>query len=109
MATTDAFITTSRDSARSIDRVEFSGPKNENVVVRLVDGTAFGIKDIVESSADLRQNCGHVQCQQHCLQICRFWKHHSWLPHREKQYMQMLVLEAAEKQKKGCECSYMKN
>lgn len=32
----------------------YTGPKSENVVVKLVDGTTFGIKDIIESSTDPR-------------------------------------------------------
>ena len=54
MVTTDEFGIILRDSPRSIEVVEFSGPKSETVTVRLVDGTAFGIKDVVESSTDPR-------------------------------------------------------
>lgn len=54
MITPEEFNTILRDSARSIDVVEFSGPRSENIRVKLVDGTSFGIKDIVESSTDPR-------------------------------------------------------
>lgn len=54
MATVDEFTTVVRDSPLSIKVVEFSGPKSETVVVKLLDGTVFGIKDIVESSIDPR-------------------------------------------------------
>jgi hypothetical protein len=54
MVTTEEFETIVRDSQRSIKIVEFTGPKSETVTVRLVDGTAFGIKDVIESSTDPR-------------------------------------------------------
>lgn len=54
MVTVDEFDIILRDSPRSIRIVEFSGPKSENIAVKLVDGTTFGIKDIVESSTDPR-------------------------------------------------------
>ena len=54
MLTLDEFLIILRDSARSIQRVEFSGPKAETVRVRLIDGTVFGIKDIIESPTDPR-------------------------------------------------------
>lgn len=54
MATAEEFNTVVRDSPLSIKVVEFSGPKSETVVVKLLDGTVFGIKDVVESSIDPR-------------------------------------------------------
>ncbi|GKZ00433.1 hypothetical protein MPSEU_000995900 [Mayamaea pseudoterrestris] len=52
MLTTDEFMLVLRDSSRSIAQVEiFNGAR---VVVRLLDGTAFGINDVVESSTDPR-------------------------------------------------------
>ena len=54
MITTDEFTIILRDSARSIVRVEFAGPKNDQVQVLLLDGTRFGLKDVVESSTDPR-------------------------------------------------------
>lgn len=52
--TTDEFLIILRDSAKSIQRVEFSGPKAETVRVKLIDGTQFGLSDVVESSTDPR-------------------------------------------------------
>ena len=49
MVTVDEFAIILRDSPLSVSVVEFSGPQSENVVVKLVDGTTFGIKDIVEA------------------------------------------------------------
>jgi len=54
MATFDEFGILLKDSPSSVDVVEFSGPKGETIVVKLVDGTQFGIKDIVESAVDPR-------------------------------------------------------
>lgn len=41
-------------SARSIEYVDFTGPKGDNVVVKLLDGTLFTLSDIVESPVDPR-------------------------------------------------------
>jgi len=54
MASVDEFGILLKDSPSSVDVVEFSGPKGETIVVKLVDGTQFGIKDIVESAVDPR-------------------------------------------------------
>jgi len=54
MASFDEFNTVLRDSPLSIQVVEFSGPKSETVIVKLVDGTVFGLKDIIESPSDPR-------------------------------------------------------
>jgi len=54
MASVEEFNSILRDSPFSIDVVEFSGPRSETVVVKLVDGTVFGIKDIIESPSDPR-------------------------------------------------------
>eukprot|EP00339_Tiarina_fusa_P019251 CAMPEP_0116997984 /NCGR_PEP_ID=MMETSP0472-20121206/1222_1 /TAXON_ID=693140 ORGANISM="Tiarina fusus, Strain LIS" /NCGR_SAMPLE_ID=MMETSP0472 /ASSEMBLY_ACC=CAM_ASM_000603 /LENGTH=202 /DNA_ID=CAMNT_0004697015 /DNA_START=43 /DNA_END=651 /DNA_ORIENTATION=+ len=54
MVTKDEFDIILRDSPLSIQIVEFSGPKSETITVRLVDGSAFGIKDIIESATDPR-------------------------------------------------------
>jgi hypothetical protein len=47
MVTADEFNIIMRDSARGITRRVFR-PKSDTVIVRLVDGTAFGIKDVIE-------------------------------------------------------------
>jgi len=54
MASFDEFGILLKDSPSSVDVVEFSGPKGETIIVKLVDGTQFGIKDIVESPVDPR-------------------------------------------------------
>lgn len=54
MASVEEFASILRDSPLSVDVVEFSGPRSETVVVKLVDGTVFGIKDIIESPSDPR-------------------------------------------------------
>ena len=54
MASIDEFNTILTDSPLSVRVVEFSGPRSDNVVVKLVDGTVFGLKDIIESSTDPR-------------------------------------------------------
>lgn len=54
MLTTKEFLIILRDSAKSIQRVEFSGPKAETVRVKLIDGTSFGISDVIESPTDPR-------------------------------------------------------
>jgi hypothetical protein len=54
MVTVDELGIILRDSPYSVKIVEFSGPKAETITVKLVDGTSFGLKDIVESSTDPR-------------------------------------------------------
>jgi hypothetical protein len=102
MVTTAEFITISRDSARSIDRVEFSGPQSANVVVRLVDGTAFGIRDVVESATDPRSPLKIAAlCKANNISY-RFVDLEAYLaatPRKKKVYANARVLEAAEKQK----------
>lgn len=43
-----------QNSVSSIEVVEFAGPKSDIVTVKLVDGTAFGLSDVIESSTDPR-------------------------------------------------------
>mmetsp|Transcript_19329 Transcript_19329/g.53888 ORF Transcript_19329/g.53888 Transcript_19329/m.53888 type:complete len:250 (+) Transcript_19329:212-961(+) len=54
MASVDEFDSILRDSPLSVQIVEFSGPRSESVTVKLVDGTVFGIKGIIESPTDPR-------------------------------------------------------
>lgn len=54
LVTAPEFYSIANDSANSIAVVEFSGPKSETIRVKLLDGTIFGIKGIVESSTDPR-------------------------------------------------------
>ena len=48
------FETILKTSAKSVQLVEFSGPKSENAVVTLIDSTKFIITDLFESSTDPR-------------------------------------------------------
>lgn len=43
-----------KDSAKSVSLVEFSGAKNDQALVTLIDGTQFKIIDLYESSTDPR-------------------------------------------------------
>lgn len=102
MVSTEEFTTITRDSSRSIERVEFSGPKSENVVVRLVDGTAFGIRDVVESSTDPRSPlkiaalCNANQIPYKFVDLEAVL---AATPRKKKVYANSRVLEAAERQK----------
>lgn len=51
---TSEFETILKNSYRSVRSVEFAGPRLEKATVRLIDGTTFGINDLVESSTDPR-------------------------------------------------------
>lgn len=48
------FETILKDSAKSISLVELSGPKNDQAMVTLIDGTQFKIIDLYESATDPR-------------------------------------------------------
>lgn len=52
MITTDEFFIVLRDSARSVARVDIFN--DARVTVQLLDGTDFGVSDVVESSTDPR-------------------------------------------------------
>lgn len=52
--TTEEFQKILKDSYRSIQLVEFSGPKSETCKVKLIDGTTFYISDLIESPVDPR-------------------------------------------------------
>lgn len=54
MVTTEEFESIIRDSSKSIQMVEFAGTNGEVVTVRLLDGTTFGLSDVVESPVDPR-------------------------------------------------------
>jgi hypothetical protein len=103
MVTTEEFTSIVRDSARSINVVEFSGPKSETVLVRLVDGTAFGIKDVVESPIDPRSPLKIAAvCNANNIAY-KFVDIESLLASsstgKKKNYANTRVLEAAEKNK----------
>jgi hypothetical protein len=102
MVSTEEFSTIIRDSARSIEMVEFSGPKSETVVVVLVDGTNFRINDVIESPTDPRSPLKIAAiCKANQIPY-RFLNIESMLnatPRKKKMYTNARVLEAAEKQK----------
>jgi hypothetical protein len=102
MVTPDEFNIILRDSSRGITRVEFSGPKSEVITVRLVDGTSFGIKDVVESSTDPRSPLKiSAACRENRV-LTRFVDIESILattPRKKKMYMNTRVAEAAVKEK----------
>jgi hypothetical protein len=102
MVSTDEFNTILRDSARSIDVVEFSGPKSETVTVVLVDGTTFGINDIIESSTDPRSPLKIAAMCKANLVPYKFVNIEAVLnatPRKKKMYTNARVLEAAEKER----------
>mmetsp|Transcript_16554 Transcript_16554/g.21661 ORF Transcript_16554/g.21661 Transcript_16554/m.21661 type:complete len:213 (+) Transcript_16554:109-747(+) len=102
MVTTDEFSTLLKDSAQAVQVVEFSGPKSETIIVRLVDGTSFGIKDIVESSVDPRSPlkiaaiCRENRVKTKFLVLAAALEN---APKRKVLYTNERVLEAAEKEK----------
>jgi hypothetical protein len=102
MVSTEEFNTIIRDSARSIDVVEFSGPKSETVKVILVDGTTFGINDVIESSTDPRSPlkvaamCKANQIPYKFVNIEAVLNASS---RKKKVYTNARVLEAAKKEK----------
>lgn len=102
MVTTDEFLIILRDSSRSIQVVEFSGPKSETVMVKLVDGTVFGIKDVVESPTDPRSPLRiAAYCRENQVPT-RFLTIEAALasaPRRKKVYTNQRVAEANEKEK----------
>lgn len=102
MVTTDEFNVILRDSARSIDVVEFSGGKSENVVVKLVDGTSFGIKDVIESPTDPRSPLKiSAACRENKVPT-RFLDLEAMLasaPKKKKAYTNPRVQEAERKEK----------
>ena len=101
MVTADELGIIMRDSPMSIKVVEFSGPKSETVTVRLVDGTAFGVKDIVESSTDPRSPLKvAANCRENRVQS-KFVDYESVLatsPKKKKLYTNERVQLAAEKE-----------
>jgi hypothetical protein len=101
MITTDEFGMIIRDSPLSIQVVEFSGPKSETVIVRLVDGSSFGLKDIIESSTDPRSPLKVVaECREGNIQT-KFINYESILanaPKKKKMYTNERVQIAYEKE-----------
>lgn len=101
MVTSDEFDIILRDSARSIEQVEFSGPRSETVTVRLMDGTAFGIQGVVESSTDPRSPLKIAAACKSNLVPAHFVDIENVLaasPRKKKVYTNSRVLEAAVRQ-----------
>jgi len=91
-----------KDSAKSIQVVEFSGPKSESALIRLVDGTTFTLSDLVESPTDPRSPLKLAA-------LCREYRVATKFvglelavkggEKRKKVYMNSRVAEAAEKER----------
>ena len=101
MVKTNEFETILRDSGRSIQLVEFAGANGETVTVRLVDGTTFGIADVIESPTDPRSPLKiSALCRQYKVPT-KFVAFDSILastPRKKKVYMNSIVQKAAEKE-----------
>ena len=104
LVTTKEFETILRESGRSVQVVEFSGVKNEIVTARLVDGTAFGVADVVESSTDPRSPLALAAiCREYNVPT-KFLSLEAILSKtstnkKKKNYANSAVREAAEKEK----------
>jgi len=102
MVSTPEFESVLRDSARSVQVVEFSGPRSTIVTVRLVDGTTFGINDVIDSSTDPRSPLGlAATCRQYKVP-CKFTMLEAALasvPKKKVLYQNDIVQKAAEKEK----------
>eukprot|EP00568_Trieres_chinensis_P003104 CAMPEP_0183291990 /NCGR_PEP_ID=MMETSP0160_2-20130417/1220_1 /TAXON_ID=2839 ORGANISM="Odontella Sinensis, Strain Grunow 1884" /NCGR_SAMPLE_ID=MMETSP0160_2 /ASSEMBLY_ACC=CAM_ASM_000250 /LENGTH=208 /DNA_ID=CAMNT_0025452881 /DNA_START=27 /DNA_END=653 /DNA_ORIENTATION=+ len=100
--TLEEFETILKDSAKSVQIVEFSGPRSEQAIARLVDGTVFEISGLVDSATDPRSPLKLVA-------TCRSYKVPtkflllenavSSTPKKKKVYMNARVQEAAQKEK----------
>ena len=102
MISSDEFAIVLRDSALSIRQVEFSGPKGETVMVKLVDGTTFGIKDVIESSVDPRSPLKLAAACRESGVKTKFVELESILanaPKKKKMYTNQRVQDAAEKER----------
>lgn len=102
MISSDEFAIVLRDSALSIQQVEFSGPKGETVMVKLVDGTTFGIKDVIESSVDPRSPLKLAAACRESGVKTKFVELESILanaPKKKKMYTNQRVQDAAEKER----------
>jgi hypothetical protein len=102
MVSTPEFESVLRDSARSVQVVEFSGPRSTIATVRLVDGTTFGINDIVDSSTDPRSPLSLAATLRQYKVPCKFTMLEAALssvPKKKKLYQNDIVQKAAEKEK----------
>ena len=99
--TTDEFEKILKDSYRSIQVVEFSGPKSETCVVKLIDGTTFSISDLIESSIDPRSPLKlQATCRGYNIPVKNLGLEEALLntPKKKKVYMNSRVQEAALKE-----------
>jgi len=100
--TTEEFRVILRESSQAIKQVEFTGPKSETVTVKLVDGTSFGISDVIESSVDPRSPLKiQAMCREN-LVATRFPALEAALvnaPKKKKLYANERVQVAAEKER----------
>ena len=100
--TLEEFESILQNSARSIQVVEFAGPRGDIVTVRLVDGTAFGISDIIESSTDPRSPlklAATLRGYKIPAKFITFEYALSSTPKKTKTYMNARVQEAYEKER----------
>jgi hypothetical protein len=101
MVKSEEFESILRDSGRSIQLVEFAGSNGETVTVRLIDGTTFGISDVIESPTDPRSPLKlSALCRQYKVPT-KFLAFDSILantPKKKKVYMNSIVQKAAEKE-----------
>eukprot|EP00977_Amphora_coffeiformis_P011137 scaffold2657_cov89-Amphora_coffeaeformis.AAC.31 len=102
MISTEEFRVILQDSAQAIKQVEFSGPKSEIVTVKLVDGTSFGINDVIESAVDPRSPLKiQAMCREN-LVATKFTTLEAALtnaPKKKKLYTNERVQIAAEKER----------
>mmetsp|Transcript_3981 Transcript_3981/g.6098 ORF Transcript_3981/g.6098 Transcript_3981/m.6098 type:complete len:250 (+) Transcript_3981:2-751(+) len=100
MVTAEEFETIIRDSSKSIQLVEFAGTNGEVVTVRLVDGTTFGISDVVESPIDPRSPLKvKAMCRSFNVptKFTAFDAVLSAAPKKKKVYMNKIVQRAEER------------
>ena len=101
MISVDEFGTILQESPYSVQVVECSGPKSETVTVKLVDGTSFGLKDIIESPTDPRSPLRvQAMCRENNVKskFTDFEAILSTTPKKKKLYTNQRVQEAAEKE-----------
>lgn len=105
MITTDEFLLVLRDSSRSIAQVDIYN--NARVVVRLLDGTAFGLSDVVESSTDPRSTLKVAALCREYKVPCKFVDIEAALLNtastKRKNYANSRVQEAATREKEKLE------
>ena len=101
MVTVEEFEGILKESYKSVSLVEFGGSKGEEAIVKLIDGTEFGISNLVESSTDPRSPLKLVStCKGYGIPT-KFTYLDSFLstaPKRKKIYMNERLAEAAKKE-----------